>query len=287
MRNIFIIPTILIILSSCTLFNKNDGSFIALYQANIHSIVVSLDKIGTRLGVNRHESVDGTILTAISVPGILSGSLATQYTGLVDGRNVEAFFRNIQFLFTSLVSSGSISADEIGIISHGADNYLSYKNLIDAGMMSDNIKAVLKKYENTWLSLVDQSSSGMTTEELMGYNIARNLATKSLTDLEKYAIDYPVFRDTADLGMSGSLHFWTVELDRANILALSKQLTIDLVGTGMTDENIKNLEKNLKSVSFSGKLGFDPNNSNVSTLEGSLFATGKLVSNIAVIQNEN
>ncbi len=51
--------------------------------------------------------------------------------------------------------------------------------------------------------------------------------------------------------MSGSLHVWSVELDRANILALAKTLSKDLAGTGMTDEYVQNMEKNLSTVSFS------------------------------------
>lgn len=154
-------------------------------------------------------------------------------------------------------------------------------------MMSDDIKKVLKKYENNWLSLIEKSSSAMTTKELMEYTIARNLTTKSLSDIEKYLTDYPILRDTADLGMSGSLHFWSVELDRAHILALSKQLTADLAGTGMTDADATALAKNLESLSFSGKMGLDPTNAKVSSLDGVFSASGKVISSISLIKNEN
>ena len=153
--------------------------------------------------------------------------------------------------------------------------------------MSDDIKKVLKKYENNWLSLIEKSSSGMTTKELMEYTIARNLTTKSLSDIEKYLTDYPIFHDTVDLGMSGSLHFWSVELDRAHILALSKQLTADLAGTGMTDADATALAKNLESLSFSGKMGLDPTNAKVSSLDGVFSASGKVISSISLIKNEN
>ncbi len=222
----------------------------------------------------------------MSVPGILSGSLASEYSGLIEGRNSESFFRNIRVLFTSLVSSGSISADEVGIISHGADSYLSYKNLVDAGMMSDDIKTVLKKYENTWLSLTEQANIGMSADELMGYTMGRNLMMRSLSDVEKYAIDYPVFRDTADLGMSGSLHFWSVELDRAHILALSKQLTMDLAGTGMTDADSATLAKNIDTASFSGKIGYDPTNPRVSVLDGAFSVSGALVAQVMISRDD-
>ena len=165
--------------------------------------MTSLDELGQLLGINRHESIEGTILSNIQVPGILSGSLSSDYSALIDGRNSEAFFRKVSLLYTSLVSSGSISADEIGFAGHGADTYISYKNIVDAGMMTDDIKKVLAKYENTWLSLSEQANIGMTPDELAGYNMGRNILTKSLADIEKYVTDYPILRDTADLGMSG------------------------------------------------------------------------------------
>ncbi len=247
----------------------------------------SLGDLGQLLGINRHESIEGTILSNIQVPGILSGSLSSDYSALIDGRNSESFFRKVSLLYTSLVSSGSISADEIGFAGHGADTYISYKNIVDAGMMSEDIKKVLAKYENTWLSLTEQANIGMNPGELAGYNIGRNIMTKSLTDVEKYATDYPIFRDTADLGMSGSLHYWSVELDRTQVLALAKQVTADLAGTGMTDTESTDLAKNLKTVSFSGKIGFDPVNPKTSVLDGALSVSGALIAEIMMTRRED
>lgn len=115
MKKIILVPILLLIVSSCTLpfGNKNDGSFLSLYNANIHSSVQSFEEFGEFLGINRHESIDGSIVSSLSVPGILSGSLESKYIGVIDGRNSESFFRGVRVLFNSLVSSGSLSADEI------------------------------------------------------------------------------------------------------------------------------------------------------------------------------
>ena len=115
MKKIILVPLLLLFVSSCTLpfANKNDGSFTALYNASIHSSIESLEEFGAFLGVNRHESIDGSIVSSVSVPGILSGSIESKYIGTIDGRNSESFFRNVRVLFSSLVSSGSLSADEI------------------------------------------------------------------------------------------------------------------------------------------------------------------------------
>ena len=55
-----IIASLLIGLSSCTIpgMDKKDESFSSLYKENIHASVESFEKLGTALGVNRHESVE-------------------------------------------------------------------------------------------------------------------------------------------------------------------------------------------------------------------------------------
>jgi hypothetical protein len=220
--------------------------------------------------------------SALSVPGLFSGSLTSKYAGLIDGRNSESVFQNLQLLFTSLISSGSLSADEVSFLSFGTDSYLSYKNIVDVGVIPEPVKAIIKKYESTWLNISQGSIDEMSAEELMGYNIGKNIFTKSLSDLEKYALDFPIFKETGDLGMSGALHFWSVELDRSNIVNLAKQLTKDLAGTGITDENIKAMTTSLESISFSGKIGFDPKDPTVSLLEGTLSASGKVLTDIVI-----
>lgn len=288
MKKLLLIPLLLLTISSCSLLgNKDSGSFADLYKQNTHSSIVSLGELGVFLGINRHESIIGTISTSLSVPGIFSWSISANYDGLIDGRNSESYFRNVRALFSSLVSSGSLSADEVGIISHSSESFLSFKNLSDVGIIPEAARTIIKKYEWEWLNIMEKTQSGMTNEELMGYNIGTNIFKKSLADIEKYITDYPIWKDTADLGMSGSLHFWSVDLDRNNIVALAKKLSLDLAGTGMTDEYVKALEKNLASVSFSWKIGFDPSNPKISLLEGIISVSGKLVAEVTISRNEN
>jgi hypothetical protein len=296
MKKIILVPLLLLIISSCTLpfGNKNevssvyvnDGSFLSLYNASIRSSMESIEEYGKYLGINRNENIDGSIVSSLSIPGILSGSLESKYAWVIDGRNSESFFRNIRVLFSSLVSSGSLSVDEIWLISQGTDSYISYKNIVDVGIIPEELKPIFKKYEKTWLNITENSLSEMSAEELFGYNITKNLLTKSLSDIEKYATDFPIWKNTADLGMSWSLHVWAVELDRANMIALAKKLTQDLAGTWMTDDNIKELETNFSLLSFSWKLGFDPKNPKISSMEGIITLSGQLIGQITVSKDE-
>lgn len=80
MKKIILISILIFVLSSCSFFqNKNNGSFTDLYQANVRSNIASLDELLVLLGVNRHESIVGAIRSGVSVPGILSGSLSSDY----------------------------------------------------------------------------------------------------------------------------------------------------------------------------------------------------------------
>lgn len=55
----------------------------------------------------------------------------------------------------------------------------------------------------------------------------------------------------------------------------------------MTDEYTKTLEKNLATLSLSGKIGFDPTNPKISILDVSLSVSGTLIAKILVTKNEN
>lgn len=73
MKKHLLIPLLFLTISSCSLLgNKNSGSFADLYKQNTHSSIVSLGELGVFLGINRHESIIGTISTSLSVPGIFS-----------------------------------------------------------------------------------------------------------------------------------------------------------------------------------------------------------------------
>jgi hypothetical protein len=55
----------------------------------------------------------------------------------------------------------------VGLISHSADSYISYKNIADMGIIPSQIKEIIQKYENTWLNIAEKSQTDMSSEELM------------------------------------------------------------------------------------------------------------------------
>jgi hypothetical protein len=131
--------------------------------------------------------------------------------------------------------------------------YLFFKNFDEGGIMPATIKTIIDTYQGGWLSL-DADTGSLSPEETLTNTIQRNLISKTPRDYEKYLVDHPVFHDTADLGMSGSLHQWRVELDRDQIYALVSQATTDLSGTGLTAEYSDDLRSHLAQSTFSGTI---------------------------------
>ena len=62
-----------------------------------------------------------------------------------------------------------------------------------------------------------------------------------LKDIEGYLTDYPIWKSTADLGMSGSLHRFAVTLDQDAVEKLIKKAMLDITGSGMTESMEKNM----------------------------------------------
>jgi hypothetical protein len=130
-------------------------------------------------------------------------------------------------------------------------------------------------------------TGSLSPEETLINTIQRNLITKTPRDYEKYLVDHPVFRDTADLGMSGSLHRWSVELDRDQIYALVSQVTTDLSGTGLTAEYSTDLRSRLAQTSFSGTIGYDPDDMHNSLIDGNMTYSGELIGMIHLENTEH
>jgi hypothetical protein len=153
-------------------------------------------------------------------------------------------------------------------------------------MIPSDIQPIIERFQKNWLSLEGDSGS-LVPEQLLIQTIQKNLITKTPHDYEKYLVDHPVFHDTADLGMSGSLHQWTVELDRDQIYALISQVTTDLSGTGLTTEYSDDLRSRLALSTFSGTIGYDPDDVQHSLIDGSMTYSGELIGYISLQNTKN
>jgi hypothetical protein len=105
MRLQFFVPILLVALSACTIPGLKDESFLSLYKVNIEANISQIEEFSELIGINRHETIEGVVSSAVNIPGIFSGGLNTNYNTLIDGRNSESFFKNLDLKFTSLLSS--------------------------------------------------------------------------------------------------------------------------------------------------------------------------------------
>jgi hypothetical protein len=65
------------------------------------------------------------------MPAILSGSLALDYLGRSSGTDTSLTLEKVNFLFDSIVSSGSLSLTNLDLVSKSSDLYASYAGLTD------------------------------------------------------------------------------------------------------------------------------------------------------------
>jgi hypothetical protein len=229
----------------------------------------------------------GTMGAHVSVPPLLSGSLQTAWNMMGDkDRNWQFSFRDLKIVSNSLVGAAEINVGELSVMQYAGIPYLLFRDISEGGVVPATIKAIIDKYQGSWLSL-DVDTGSLSPEETLVNTIQRNLITKTPRDYEKYLVDHPVFRDTADLGMSGSLHQWSVELDRDQIYALVSQVTTDLSGTGLTAEYSTDLRSRLAQVSFSGTIGYDPDDVHHSLIHGTMTYSGELIGMIHLENTEH
>lgn len=90
--------------------------------------------------------------------------------------------------------------------------------------MDEAIVTVIEKYKNTWLSLkkdeMSDTLSGASEEDILAYKLSQKLSSLTLSDIERYLVKYPLWKEQKDLGMNGSLHNYEVTLAKENIIAM-------------------------------------------------------------------
>lgn len=268
----FLVLPLIFVMSSCSLFNKTPQTFEDYYSRNVSSTIDSLDKTMNTLGFFKSIKTTGVFDALVSVPVLFSGSLSTDYTLESTWRNASLALNKFGFQYDGLTGTGMIASDLVHLISHNGDLYMQYKNLKDFGISTDDIRAVFSRFDGKWLSWTqaDARREVMTTEEQQALEIADSLQKMNLDKIKEYLVKYPVWKSTEDLGMSGGLQMYRVELDKDKIVALADTVNKDLTGSGFSEEDRSLLRSNLETLNIWGIIGFHPTNPDVSFLNISL-----------------
>lgn len=185
----------------------------------------------------------------------MSGALSFEHDAKVNGRDADLSLKNIRLAYESMMWSGLLSLEKFGLISKESDVYFFFNELKDENLLPEDVRNMLSTYAGTWLSWTREdmrkSLSGASEEEILSNTIVENLSRMTLVDIEKYLKKYPFFKEAADLGMSGSMHVFAVDVDRVAILSLMKEVTEDLAGTGISADDQAEIESTLASLIFS------------------------------------
>lgn len=205
----------------------------------------------------------GSLSAAVDIPAIMSGAVSAAYEGKVHGQDVSFALKNPSLQYETLLASGSLLAKQIEMVSQGGDAFFRYDGLSTFGLLGEEVLPVLEQYKNTWLALrtsdLDTSLSGSLEDE-MATKLSDALARMTLSDIESYLIEYPLWKEEKNLGMSGELMQYEVSLAKENILAMMDAFTKKATGNGLTDEQKESLSGALAALDIHGTIAWNPKN---------------------------
>lgn len=268
----FLIVVTLLLLSSCTFGQKTPTSFEDYYTRNARATIDSAEKRLESLGLFRSTETSGIFDVLVSVPVLLSGSLMTEYNIQSDGRNASLSATDGKLQYEGITGSGFLSFDKIGLISEAGNLHLLYDNLQDLGLSTPEMREVFAKFDGIWLSYTQKEARASITDptELQAMDMIENLSKMDKKQVEKYLTEYPIWQSTEDVGMSGALHVYRVELNRAKILELMSVIKADLTGSGFSTEDQSALREQLARMNISGTMAFHPDHTDVTGMNISL-----------------
>jgi hypothetical protein len=134
------------------------------------------------------------------------------------------------------------------------------------------MREVFEKFDGTWLSWTREDARAEITDpiELQAMTILENLSKMNKKQVQSYLTDYSILTSTEDMGMSGALHVYKVQLDREKVFALLNTLKLDLSGAEYSNEEQGILRDQLELVNISGTMAFHPENTDTAEMYLSL-----------------
>lgn len=137
------------------------------------------------------------------------------------------------------------------MISKAGDIFFRYINLESPEMIDSEMMKIFAKYNNNWLAMTKadilDSLSGSSEDDVLSYKISQALTELTLSDVEKYLTTYPIWKETKDLGMSGTLHQFEVELAKENLIAIAQDFSKKATGKELSPDSLKNITDNLST----------------------------------------
>lgn len=131
-----------------------------------------------------------------------------------------------------------------------------YENLRNLGISTQEMDAVFQKFDGKWLSWTQEDVRADTIDlaEIQAIDMIDNISKFDKQKIEKYLIDTPLLKSTQDIGMSGSLYFYQVEIDREAIFSLMSSLKRDITGIAFTSQEEEAIKSQIALINIAGTM---------------------------------
>jgi len=161
-------------------------------------MVSSVDNLSKELGLSPEKHSEGSFSSILSVPGLFSGALSTNFDFKTYQRTADFLLSDTNIVYDTFIASGSLSAKSLNLISHFGDTYLRYDNINFGAIVPADTKKIIDEYATKWLSYTQNDSlntlSGATQADRAGAKIAENLSKMTMKDIEKYLTEYHIWK---------------------------------------------------------------------------------------------
>ncbi len=264
MRKYLISLALIPLLASCSLTKNSPTDFTGMYREHISYNIENIRNIAKDFWYMESYRIDGVIRGALEMPGIFSGAIRSEYSAEAHHGDAANHLKNIEASYALLGNEAKLQANSIDIVTRASDFFVRYSGLTLSNIITPEGADILKKYETKWLSVTRQELPGWATEaESRENQIAEALARMTLTDIESYLRDYPLWKEEKDLWEKDGMHAYEVTLHKENIVALVKAFTKKATGKDMEQAEIASLEKDMSDVEARWTIAFAPGSPDV------------------------
>lgn len=145
MKKVILLPA-LVFIASCSLL-QTPRDFQAYYQDSMTSSFRSLQDLSDMLGIGHPYAVDGSLHLAGSLPGVMSGTLDTNYLVKSAGRDADLRLSKFLTKMETLFESGALSIDDLQMIVKNGDTFLQWKGVDGVSFVDTVMRETLTRYE--------------------------------------------------------------------------------------------------------------------------------------------
>lgn len=262
MRKILLVSTLILLLSGCSLWNK-ETNFTSLYSAYVVAPIDTLENFAQYVGYNRQEEITGALKWAVEIPVLLSWAFSSDYTlGAFDKDGIVSL-ENMKGVFESIVNTSTFEAKKMSLMTIGGDLYVLY-DTIKTSLLPPEAMTVFDKYNNTWLSYTEADMNAAfswdTMEDELSRIISQNISDMTLDDVRTYLTEYPILKEETMLSASGTKQAYEVSLDKDKLVELIAKVQSDLTDKSLSDTDLQWLKDGIAGISLTGTVVFDTEN---------------------------